>query len=62
MTKKELRDESLLEVNGGSWTYETLTPEEKKRFHEVSQALTDEWDYVGYNQFILDMNEKYGAN
>lgn len=30
MTKKELRDESLLEVNGGSWTYETLTPEEKK--------------------------------
>ena len=62
MTKKELRDESLLEVNGGSWTYETLTPEEKKSFHEVSQALTDEWDYVGYNQFIRDMNEKYGAN
>ena len=62
MTKKELRDESLLEVNGGSWTYETLTPEEQKRFHEVSQALTDEWDYVGYNQFIRDMNEKYGAN
>ena len=30
MTKKELRDESLLEVNGGSWTYETLTPEEKR--------------------------------
>lgn len=62
MTKKELRDESLLEVNGGSWTYEALTPEEKKRFNEVSQALTDEWDYVGYNQFIRDMNEKYGAN
>ena len=62
MTKKELRDESLLEVNGGSWTYETLTSEEKKRFNEVSQALTDEWDFVGYNQFIRDMNEKYGAN
>ena len=42
MTKKELRDESLVEVNGGSWTYETLTLEEKQRFNEVSQALTDE--------------------
>ena len=34
--------------------------EEKDDFSRVSQALTDEWDYVGYNDFIRRMNAKYG--
>lgn len=59
-SKKVIRDESLLEVAGGKWTYETLTQEEKDEFNRVSQALTDEWDYVGYNDFIRRMNAKYG--
>jgi hypothetical protein len=59
-SKKVIRDESLLEVAGGKWTYETLTQEEKDEFSRVSQALTDEWDYVGYNDFIRRMNAKYG--
>jgi hypothetical protein len=59
-SKKVIRDESLLEVAGGKWTYETLTEEEKQEFNKVSQALTDEWDYIGYNDFIRRMNAKYG--
>ena len=31
MAGKEIRDESLLDVNGGRWTYDTLTPEEQKK-------------------------------
>ncbi len=59
-SKKIIRDESLLEVAGGKWTFETLTPEEKEEFNRVNEALTDEWDYVGYNNFIRRMNAKYG--
>ena len=61
MASKEIRDESLLEINGGGWTYETLTPEEQKRFEEVNQGLSEEWDYISYNEFILEMNKKYGG-
>ena len=60
MEDQKIRDESLLEVSGGKWTLETLTPEERKRFYEVSEGLTEEWDYVSYNEFIQEMNEKYG--
>ena len=60
MAGKEIRDESLLEVNGGGWTFQTLTPEEQKRFNEVYRGLNDEWNYIGYNEFILEMNNKYG--
>ena len=60
MEDKKIRDESLLEVSGGKWTLETLTPEERERFYEVSEGLTKEWDYVSYNEFIQEMNEKYG--
>ncbi|MBQ3459944.1 MAG: hypothetical protein IJH14_04660 [Solobacterium sp.] len=62
MEDKKIRDESLLEVSGGKWTLETLTPEERERFYEVSEGLTNEWDYISYNEFIQEMNEKYGAN
>ena len=60
MKENEIRDESLLEVNGGKWTLETLTPEERDEFMRVSQELTDNWNYVEYNDFIRRMNEKYG--
>ena len=60
MKENEIRDESLLEVNGGKWTLETLTPEEREEFMRVSQELTDNWNYVEYNDFIRRMNEKYG--
>ena len=60
MAGKEIRDESLLDVNGGRWTYDTLTPEEQKRFNEVYRGLNDEWNYIDYNEFILEMNNKYG--
>lgn len=62
MEDKKIRDESLLEVSGGKWTLETLTPEERERFYEVSEGLTNEWDYISYNEFIQEMNEKYGDN
>ena len=60
MEDQKIRDESLLEVSGGKWTLETLTPEERERFYEVSEGLTEEWDHVSYNEFIQEMNEKYG--
>ena len=60
MEDKKIRDESLLEVSGGKWTFDTLTPEEKERFNKVSAGLTHEWDYISYNEFIHEMNEKYG--
>ena len=41
MEDKKIRDESLLEVSGGKWTLETLTPEERERFYEVSEGLTN---------------------
>ncbi len=57
--KKEI-DESLLAVNGGSWTVDTLTKEEKDEFYRLSAELTTEYNYVGYNDFIYRMNAKYG--
>ncbi len=60
MEDQKIRDESLLEVSGGKWTLETLTPEERERFYEVSEGFTNEWDYISYNEFIQEMNEKYG--
>lgn len=60
MEDRKIRDESLLEVSGGKWTLETLTPEERERFYEISEGLTTEWDYISYNEFIQEMNEKYG--
>jgi len=60
MEKKMIRDESLLEVNGRSWTIETLTPEERQEYYKISADLTDNWNYVAYNDFIRRMNEKYG--
>ena len=62
MDKNEVRDESLLEAASGGWTYETLTDEERERFQRVSDALTEDWDYISYNDFIQDMNKKYGTN
>ena len=61
MDKKEIRDDSLLETAAGGWTYETLTKEERERFQRVSDALKDDYDYISYNDFILDMNKKYGT-
>ena len=60
MKDRKIRDESLLEVSGGKWTFDTLTPEEKERFNKVSAGLTHEWDYISYNEFIHEMNAKYG--
>lgn len=62
MEDKKIRDESLLEVSGGKWTFETLTPEERERFNQVSTGLTREWDYISYNEFIHEMNKKYGED
>ena len=60
MDKKELRDESLHEAVGGKWTIDTLTAEEKDEYYRVKDALEKDGDYVGYNDFIRRMNEKYG--
>lgn len=60
MEKEPIRDESLLEVNGGSWTLETLTPEEREEFMRVNEDLTENWNYIAYNDFIRRMNAKYG--
>ncbi len=47
-------------VNGGSWTLETLTPEEREEFMRVNEDLTENWNYIAYNDFIRRMNAKYG--
>ena len=60
MKPEEIRDESLLEVNGGKWTFETLTEDEKRRCNEVMEGLTHDWNYIEYNEFIREMNAKYG--
>lgn len=60
MEKELIRDESLLEVNGGSWTFETLTPKEREEFMRVNEDLTENWNYIAYNDFIRRMNAKYG--
>ena len=60
MSKELIRDESLLQATGGTWTFDTLTQEEKDEFNRVNAGLNRDWDYVSYNDFILRMNEKYG--
>ena len=60
MDKKEIKDESLLKAVGGKWTIDTLTEEEKDEYYRVKDALEKDGDYVGYNDFIRRMNEKYG--
>jgi hypothetical protein len=60
MENKDLRDDSLLEVAGGGWKYETLTPEERERFNKVCEGLNHDYNYIDYNEFILEMNAKYG--
>ena len=57
MAGKEIRDENLFDVNGGRWTYDTLTPEEQKRFNDVYRGLNDEWNYIDYIEFILEMKK-----
>ena len=54
-------EEALRKASGGKWSLETLTPEEQDEFMKVSQELTWEWNYVGYNDVIERMNKKYGA-
>ena len=60
MDKKKIRDDSLLEAVGGKWTIDTLTEEEKDEYYRVKEALEKDGDYVGYNDFVRRMNEKYG--
>ncbi|MBR3250868.1 MAG: hypothetical protein IKF80_04080 [Erysipelotrichaceae bacterium] len=60
MDKKEIRDDSLLAATGGRWKYETLTDEEKERFNKVCAGLNHDYDYISYNEFIHEMNAKYG--
>jgi hypothetical protein len=60
--KNVIRDESLLEVAGGKWNLDTLTEEEKDEWYKVNEDLTQNWNYVAYNDFVIRMNEKYGAN
>jgi len=51
-----------MKVSGGKWTLETLTPEERDELYKVSADLTDNWNYVAYNDFIERMNAKYGKD
>ena len=46
----------------GKIKVELLTPEERERFNQVSTGLTREWDYISYNEFIHEMNKKYGED
>ncbi|MBR4457331.1 MAG: hypothetical protein IKS32_14095 [Solobacterium sp.] len=59
--KNKINDEKILEISGGKWTLETLTPEEQDEFMKVSEELNWGWNYVAYNDFIERMNKKYGA-
>lgn len=62
MEQNMVKDESLLEVNGGKWTIDTLTEEEREEYYKVAEGLREEYNYVAYNDFIRRMNEKYGSN
>ena len=62
MEKRKINDEEIMKVSGGKWTLETLTPEERDELYKVSADLTDNWNYVAYNDFIERMNAKYGKD
>ena len=34
----------------------------KKRFQKVSRGVSEDHDYISWNDFILDMNRKYGTS
>ena len=57
-----LKEEALAEAVGGKWSFDTLNEEEKRRFCEVNEGLSRDWNYLAYNAFIEEMNAKYGAN
>ena len=58
----KIKDDSLLEVSGGKWDVFSITEEERIRYFKVTEKYEEEGDYISYNEFIRDMDAKYGSN
>ena len=58
----KIKDDSLLEISGGKWDVFSITEEERIRYFKVKEMYEEEGDYISYNEFIRDMDAKYGSN
>ena len=61
---KKLNEEVLDKVNGGYWTPNTLSPEEKEELNKLVNDVNAEvaCSFYALLDFLNRMNEKYGES